>query len=76
MANSAKKPSDDTAHQQKRNENCNQRDADRNDCEADFSSTIQSGIERRFALFAMPVNIFQHHNGVVHDKADRNTEPH
>src|SRR6267143_677804 len=67
---------DDIAHEEKRNEHGNERDGKRNDSEADLFGTLQRGLQRRFALFDVAADIFDHDDSVVDDEAGRNGEGH
>src|SRR6266850_1466094 len=69
-------PADDIAHKEKRNEHGNERDGKRNDGEADLFGTLQRGLQRRFALFDIAADIFDHDDGVVDDEAGGNGEGH
>ena len=69
-------PADDAAHQQQRDQNRHQRDADRDDGEADFAGAPEGGGQRLFALLDIARDVFQHHDGVVDDEADRDRQRH
>ena len=66
-------PPEDAAHEQHRNEHGSQRERHGNDRETDFSGPLQRCLHRGFALLHVTHDVFQHHNGVVHDEphADR-----
>jgi hypothetical protein len=72
----AEQPPDDAAHQQQRNQHRDQRNADRHDGEGDFARAFQRGGERFLALFDVAGDVFEHHDGVVDDEADRDRQRH
>ncbi len=72
----AEQASHDTAHQQQRNEHRHQRDADRQDGEADFARALESGVERLHPLFDMAVDVLQHHDRVIDHETDGDGQRH
>jgi hypothetical protein len=72
----AEQPADDAAHQQKRNEDGDQRQADRQDGEADLSGALDRRLARAHPLLDMAIDVLQHDDGVVDDEADRDGEAH
>ena len=69
-------PAEDAAHEQDRNEHGDQRNADRDDGEADLGRAIEGGAQRRFARLGVAHDIFDHHDGVVDDEADGDGQRH
>ena len=72
----AEEPTDDVAHEEKRNEHSNERDGERNDGKTDLLGTFQRSLQRRFALFDVAADIFDHDDGVVDDEAGGNGKGH
>ena len=70
------KASDDTAHQQDRNEDRDQRQAHRKDRKADLAGALQRGLHRRHALVDAARNILEHHDCIVDDEPCRDGERH
>ena len=68
----AEQPAYDIAHEQKRNQHCDQRHRQRDDCEPDLSRPFQGGLQRGFSLFQEARDVLDHHNGVVDHEACRN----
>ena len=69
-------PPQQAAHEQHRDEHRRERQRHRDDGEADFLRAAQGGGHRRLAVFHVPHDVFQHHNGVVHHEADGQGERH
>src|SRR6185437_8224306 len=67
---------DDAAHQQQRDQHRHQRNADRHDRETDFARALEGGGHRPFAFLDIARDVFHHHDGVVHDEADRDRQGH
>ena len=72
----AEQPADDAAHQQQRDQHRHQRNADRDDGEADFAGALERGGERLFACLDIARDVLQHHDGVVDDEADGDRQRH
>ena len=73
----AEQPADDAAHQQQRDEHGDQREADRDDGEADLADAL----ERRLRAASSPSSIWRVmfssiDDGVVDDEADRDGQRH
>ena len=71
-----KQPPDDAAHQQERDEDGNQRDADGKHGEADLARAVERRAHRRRSGFDMAVDVFRYHDGVVDYEADRDGHRH
>ena len=72
----AEQAADDAAHQEQRDQDGDQRDADRHDREADFARALERRGERFLPFFYVAGDIFEHDNGVVDHEADGNRERH
>ena len=72
----AEQPADDAAHQQQRNEHGDQRDADGHDGEADLARALERRLQGRQAFLDVPIDVLQHHDGVVDHEADRDGQRH
>ncbi len=75
IANS-RKPADDIAHEQQRDENRHQRNGKRDDRKTDLFGAFERGAQRMLALFDEADDIFNHHDGVVHYETRRNGQGH
>ena len=69
-------PADNTAHQQKRDKHGDQRQADRDDCEADLARSLEGRIERAQTILNVADDVLQHDDGIVHHKADGDRQRH
>ena len=76
MANSRNKPADDAGHEKKRNENRDERDAQRNDREPDLLRAFERGFQRRIARFDETHDVFDHHDRVVDHESGRDGQRH
>ena len=70
------KPADHVAHEQQRDENCDQRDGQRYDREADLLGALQRRLQRRFAHFQEARDVLDHHDGIVDDEAGGDRQRH
>ena len=61
----AEEPADDTAHQEQRNEDGDQRYADRKDRKADLARAFEGRCHRGLAFLDIAGDVFQHDDGVV-----------
>ena len=66
----AEQPADHAAHQQQWDKDGDQREADREDGEADFVGADDRGLKRRLAFFDMALDVLQHDDGIVDNEAD------
>ena len=69
-------PAENSSHEQDRDENGRERQSHGNDRETDFLRTSRSSFEGSFSHFAVPDDVFQHDDGIVHDEADRKNQCH
>ncbi len=67
---------DDAAEEQQRREHRDQRQADRNDGEADFGRAADRRLDARHALLEMTRDVLEHDDGVVDDEAGRDRQRH
>src|SRR6185437_9607361 len=67
---------DDTAHEQNRNEHGDQRQAHRQDGEPDLARTDQRRLERRDAFLDVPRHVFQDDDRIVDDEAGGDGQRH
>ena len=65
---------DHAAHEQHGYECGNQREADGDHRETDFSGALDGGHHHRIASLQMPVDVLHHDDGVIDDEADRDDE--
>ena len=72
----AEQPPDDAGHEQKRNENRDERDAQRHDGESDLPRAFERGLQRRIARFDVTHDVLDHHNRVIDDEAGRDRQRH
>src|SRR5580700_9465198 len=69
-------PPDNAAHQQQRNEDRDQRNADRYDGEADLARALDRRLQRRGAGLEMAEDVFHHHDRVIDHEADGDGQRH
>ena len=69
-------PAEHAAHEQHGDEHRGERQRHGENGEADLPRSVEGRLERALAHFEVAYDVFQHHNGVVHDKADRKRERH
>src|SRR5579863_2094913 len=67
---------DDIAHEEKRNQNRDQRNRQRHDGETDLLGTLEGRLHRTFTLFNVAHDVFDHYDRVIHHKTRRNRERH
>ena len=72
----AEQAPDNVAHEQKRNQNGDQRDGQRDDGEPNLLRSLQGSLERTVSLLNEPNDVLDHHDGVVNDKPGRNRQRH
>src|SRR5208282_3913587 len=72
----AEQAPDDAAHQQQRNEDRDEGQADREDGEADLARALERGIHRRLAVLDMAMDIFHHDDRVIDHEPDRDGQRH
>ena len=72
----AEEASDDSAHQQDRDEDRDERDADREDGEADLARSGPGRLERRRAHLEVPGDVLDDDDRVVDDEAGRDRQRH
>ncbi len=72
----AEETADDAAHQKKRNEDGDERNADGEDGEADLLCAVEGGGEGVHAGFEMAGDVFHDHDGVIDDEAGGDGERH
>jgi hypothetical protein len=72
----AEQASDDASHQQQRDKDGDQRDADGEHGKTDFAGALQRRGEWRHAVFHVAHDIFHHDDGVVDDETRRNGHGH
>ena len=72
----AEETADDSAHQQKRNKDGNERNADGEDGETDFLRALQRRGKGPHAVFQMARDIFHHHDGIIDHKSRGNGHGH
>ena len=72
----AEHAADNAAHQENGDENGDKRGTHGQHGEADFAGTFESGFERRHALFEIAGDVFDDHDGVVHDEAGGDGQGH
>ena len=72
----AEEPADDTAHEQNRNEHCNQRNAHRNDGEADLRGPLQSRLDMRHSALQMTRDILEHDDRIIDHEAGGDSQRH
>ncbi len=65
----AEETANDSAHQQKRDKDGNERNADGEDGEADFFRALQRRGKGLHAVFQMARDIFHHHDGIIDHKS-------
>ncbi len=75
-ANSRKRRPNDSAHQQKRDKDGNERNADGEDGETDFFRALQRRGKGLHAVFQMARDIFHHHDGIIDHKSRGNGHGH
>ena len=68
--------SDNSAHEQHRDEHGRERQGHGNDGESDFLRALPRRFERRITRFDVAHDVFQHDNGVVHDETDTKRQRH
>ena len=71
-----KQPADDVAHEEQRNQHGDERDGERDEGEADLRGTLERGFHRGGALFTVAGDVFEHHDGIVHDETGGDGERH
>ena len=72
----AKQPPDDPAHEQQRNEDGDERQADGDDGEADLARTLDGGFLRRQPVLDMAMDVLEHHDRIVDHEADGDGKGH
>ena len=72
----AEQPADDAAHQQDRQEHGDQRQADRDDGEADLARAEQRRLHARHAVLDVARDVLQHHDRVVDHEAGGDGQRH
>ncbi len=72
----AEKASDQSSHQKNWNKDRHEREAYRNDRKSDLLRTLQGGLERGLSLLDMSHDVFNHDDGIIHQKANRDGERH
>ena len=65
-ANSRNEPADDAAHHENRNENGDQRHADRKHREPDLLRALQRRRKGLHSQFQVARDVLHHHDGIVH----------
>ena len=71
-----KQTPDQAAHEEQRNEDGNEREAHRDDGETDLPRAFERGLHRRIALLHEAKNVFDDHDRIIHDEADRDGHSH
>ena len=69
-------PSDNAAHQQQWNENCDQRNADRKHGKADLPRALDRRLQRRGAGLQVPEDVLDDDDGIVDHESDRDGQRH
>ena len=72
----AEQPTDDASHEQQRDEDRNQRDRQRNNCEAYLPRSLEGGLQRPLAFLDEPDDILDHDDCVVHDESGSDAQGH
>ena len=65
----AEEPAHNVSHKQQRNQHGNQRNRKGDDGEPNLSRPVEGRIERRISGFQVAVDVFDHHDGVIHHEA-------
>ena len=66
---------DQAADHAERQEDRNRRDGRAGDRRGDLACAVEHRFADRLTLAAVPINVFEHHNGVVDDSANRYGKP-
>ena len=66
----------ETGHEQQRNKDGHQRQRHRENREADFFRAVERRLHGLLSHLQVTHNVFEHHDGVVYDKTDREREGH
>src|ERR1041385_6010457 len=72
----AEEAADDSAHHQDRNEDGDERSAHGENGEADFAGALHRSGKRRHAILNVAGNVFDDHDGIVHDETGTDGERH
>ena len=72
----AEQPADDPAHQEQRYEHGDEREADRHDRKADLTGALDRRLHRAQPILEMAVDVLEHDDRVVDDKANRDRQRH
>src|ERR1700745_3860929 len=71
-----KQATDETAHEQKRNENRDERETNRNDGETNLTRAFQRGLKRWLALLNEAHDVFDYDNRIIDNESGRNRQRH
>ena len=71
-----KEPAHVAAHEQDGDKYRNERQADRQNREPDFTRALDRGVHRRLALLEMARDVLDHHDRIVDDEAGRHCQRH
>ena len=71
-----KQPAENPAHKQDRNENRRKRQRHGKNREAHLARAVIGRFHHRFAMLHVADDVFEHDDGIVHDKADRQGQRH
>ena len=72
----AEQAPDDIAHKQQRNQHGNQRERERDNGKPDLLGALERRLHRRFSLFQIALDVFNHHDRIVHHKTGGNGQRH
>ena len=71
-----KQTPDQAAHEKQRNENCYERETNRNDGETNLTRAFQRGLKRWLALLNEAHDVFDYDNRIIDNESGRNRQRH
>ena len=72
----SEEPAHNSRHKQERNKDGDEREAERNDCEANLLRALQRRFKRVITLLDVSENVLDHYNRIIHHEAGRDRQRH